>query len=97
MPNTPSAQPALHVCLYTRRVCRSCDTTRAMIEQLRGEWQFSLEIVDVDSDPALSESVGCSVPLVTVNGGNQVAVRIDEDRLRRALQRASERAARATP
>ena len=95
MPHT-APRPVLHVHLYTRRGCRSCDDTLALLGEMRSQWDFTLEEIDVDSDPALSESVGCSVPLVTINGGSRVAVRIDSNRLGRAFQRAHERAARSS-
>lgn len=82
----------LSVKLFTRRGCSACDTTRSLIDGLRGEFDFTLQIIDIDFDPELKSSLGCSIPVVTINGGNRVALRVDEDRLRRALIQAQMRA-----
>lgn len=81
----------LHVRLYTRRGCRACDHVSPMLRELQSEFEFALEFVDIESDPNLSARWGCSIPVVTVDGGNQVAGRVTLDRLRAALSRAQQR------
>ena len=81
----------LKVCLYTRRGCRSCDTIGPMLHDLRAEFDFELTVVDIALDPELQARFGCSIPVVTVDGGNRVAARITPERLRQAIQRARQR------
>ena len=78
--------------LYTRRGCHLCDHTRADLEALRGEFSFTLQTIDIDSDEELSARFGCSIPVVTINNGQRVALRIDQTRLRRAFELAQQRA-----
>ncbi len=85
----------LHVCLYTRRGCAACDTVGPLLRELGAEFEFELEMVDIASDPGLKARFGCSVPVVTVDGGNRVAGRVTLDRLRQALARARQRRALA--
>lgn len=82
---------SLSIQFFTRRGCHLCDDTLRMIDLLRGEFDFALQVIDIDSDPALQRDFGCSIPVVTINGGNRVALRINEDRLRRALLQAQSR------
>ena len=81
----------LQVCLYTRRGCRACDTIGPMLHELRSEFSFELETVDIAQDAELASRFGCSIPVVTIDGGNQVAARITPERLRQALARAQQR------
>lgn len=78
----------LEVRLYTRRGCHLCDDVSPLLRDLKTEFDFSLEAVDIDSDPELASRFGCSIPIVTVDSGNQVAGRITIERLRTALSRA---------
>ena len=84
---------SLNVRLYTRRGCHLCDDVHSLIEAVRDEFEFALQIIDIDSDPILQSDFGCSIPVVTINGGNRVALRVNEERLRRALSQAQQREA----
>lgn len=81
----------LQVCLYTRRGCRLCDTVSPMLRDLSAEFAFELDVVDIALDKELEARFGCSIPVVTVDGGNRVAVRITPERLHAALTRAQQR------
>lgn len=39
--------------LYSRSYCHLCDDMLAALHALGGEYRFSVEVVDVDADPAL--------------------------------------------
>ncbi|MDQ3813488.1 MAG: glutaredoxin family protein [Armatimonadota bacterium] len=80
--------PPLHVRLYTHPDCSVCDDVFHLLEDLRSDFEFLLEEVNIDEDPALKERLRCQIPVVTINGGNRVALRVTKDRLRRAFQRA---------
>jgi glutaredoxin len=72
IPMGESADPAppepIAIVVYSRVGCHLCEEAERLVsERCRGE-RFSLEIVDVDSDPALAERYGDVVPVVTVNG-----------------------------
>ncbi len=86
----------LQLCLYTRRGCRLCDTVGPLLRELRSEFEFELQVVDIQSHPELESRFGCSIPVVTLDGGNQVAGRVTLDRVRQALSRAQQRRALKT-
>lgn len=59
-----------------------------MVENLRDDYDFLLEEVNIEEDPALQARMGEQVPVLTVDGGNRVSNPIAEDRVRRAFDRA---------
>ena len=83
-------RPKLYVRLYSRPGCCLCDEAAHMLEQLRAEFHFHLEYINIDGDPVLQQKFCCQIPVITMNGGNRVALRITPERLRRALRRASQ-------
>ena len=60
-----------------------------MLQQLHAEYPFELELINIDDDSILKEKMCCQIPVVTINGGNRVALRITLPRLRRAFERAA--------
>jgi glutaredoxin len=64
----PGGVDSLAVVLYTRQGCHLCDTAWELLEAARVRHGFSLESVDVDSDPALTAEYGMDVPVVVING-----------------------------
>src|SRR5262249_37824910 len=57
-----------HIVLYTRQGCHLCELAKQQLETTRHRRPFSLEAVDVDSQPELAARYGSLVPVVTVNG-----------------------------
>ena len=78
----------LHVRLYSRPGCHLCEDTLLLVETLRKDFDFLLEEINIDEDPALKERLGQSIPVITVDGGNRVAGSISEEKLRRAFSKA---------
>jgi len=84
------------VVLYGRPGCCLCDRAGELLESLRADrasdsFVFTLQKVDIDADPNLSHKWRCHIPVVTIDGGNRVALRVTEARLRRAFARAQQR------
>ncbi len=75
----------LHVRLYSRPDCHLCEDALANIETLRSDYDFLLEEINIDEDPALIERLGHQIPVVTVDGGKKIATPVSEERLRRAF------------
>jgi glutaredoxin len=66
------------VTLYTRRGCHLCDDAKAALDRVHARMPFTLEVVDVDGDPALAEAYGLEVPVVLVDGRKHAKYRLDE-------------------
>jgi len=54
--------------VYTRASCGCCDKALAVLRSFQYSNSFTIETVDVDSDPALAAAHGGSVPVVALNG-----------------------------
>ena len=62
----------VHFILYSRSYCHLCDDMLAALENLRAEFDFSVEVIDVDADAALVERYDELVPvLVGQRAGQQ--------------------------
>lgn len=78
----------LHVRLYSRPGCHLCEDALGIIETLRDKYEFLLEEINIDEDPALKERLGSQIPVVTVDGGNKIAGNVTLERLQRAFDKA---------
>ena len=67
-PASPAAAPSHAVVVYTRAGCGCCHKALEVLEPLREQLGFTLETIDVDSDPALAAAHGNDVPVVLVDG-----------------------------
>lgn len=52
--------------LYGRKWCHLCDDMLAALEAMRPAWDFSVTVVDVDSDPALEAKYDEIVPVLAL-------------------------------
>ncbi len=80
------------VTLYTRIGCHLCDDAKEVLESVRREKPFELDVVDVDTDPALVELYTYEVPVITIEGRKAFKYRVDAAALRAKLDRAEESA-----
>ncbi len=71
---------------YTRPTCSLCDRAYSVLERLAGEGLLTIERIDIQSSPALTERFGHTIPVVELSSGEIFQGRISEFRLRRALQ-----------
>jgi hypothetical protein len=59
------AAPARQILsVYSRRHCHLCEEMIAGLQELQARFAFDVEVVDVDSDPLLSERYGVHVPVL---------------------------------
>ncbi len=72
--------------LYTRVGCHLCEVMKAQIEALAGRYAFTLELVDIDRDPALRVEYNWEVPVLLVDGQKIAKYRLDEAMLIRRLE-----------
>ena len=73
------------VTIYSRRNCHLCADAEATVRELRGEIQFDLEVIDIDSDQSLVSQFGEEVPVTFVDGKRHDFFRVDRERLKNAL------------
>jgi hypothetical protein len=73
------------VVLYGKPECHLCDEMKAVVDEVGREIAFTLEVVDVNGDPALLERYGHEVPVLAIDGRKAFKVRVDARALRRRL------------
>jgi glutaredoxin len=80
------ALPDARVVMVGRVGCHLCDEARAVIARVVAETGDSFAEVDIDADPQLARYTE-EVPVTFVDGRQHDYWRVDEGRLRAALQR----------
>jgi thiol-disulfide isomerase/thioredoxin len=55
---------AVQLTLYSRSYCHLCEQMRDALQPLRERYRFTLEVVDVDADPALVAQYDELVPVL---------------------------------
>ncbi|WP_220807243.1 glutaredoxin family protein [Noviherbaspirillum aridicola] len=85
--------PVTHFTLYGRSYCHLCDDMLEALQSLSGEYPFTVDIIDVDSDEALVAQFDELVPVLFGRRGDGEAVQIchyflDESKTRAFLSAA---------
>jgi glutaredoxin len=75
------------VTVYSRQGCHLCENAENILEQLRDELTFSLEILYIDDRPDLEKLYGTEVPVIHINGEHHDFYKIDEERFRTSLEK----------
>ncbi|MFO0606811.1 MAG: glutaredoxin family protein [Polyangiales bacterium] len=75
------------VTLYTRVGCHLCDDAKEVLEAVRADDPFALEVVDIDGDPALRALYTDEVPVIAVAGRKAFKYRVTPEALRERLAR----------
>ena len=78
---------AARLVLYSRRYCHLCDEMLASLRARGSGRALSLEIVDVDADPALEARFGEHVPVLMDGEIELSRHRLDTERVRAYLGR----------
>ena len=73
--------------LYSRNYCHLCQDMLIALEALRGEFVFSLTVVDVDANPEAEQKFDELVPVLTdANGIELCHYYLDAPKVRAYLQ-----------
>ncbi|HEV7171855.1 glutaredoxin family protein [Pedococcus sp.] len=82
---TPSPQPP-RVTLIAKPGCHLCDEARAVIERVTADLGVRWHELSIEDDRALAEQYWEQVPVTLVDGRQHDYWRVDEARLRKALE-----------
>ena len=77
---------AHEVTVMGRDGCHLCEVAEAEVARICGELGVAWTAEDVDTDPEWRAEYGDRVPVILVDGAEHGYWRVEEDRLRRALQ-----------
>jgi glutaredoxin len=56
------------ITLFTRNRCPLCDKAKATLLELKEEWEFQLEEIDIEASDQLTERYGLMIPVVHIDG-----------------------------
>jgi len=73
--------------LYGKAGCHLCDEAREAIATVRSERDFELEEVDVSLDPVLHRRYGERIPVVAIDGNDELELIVDAAAVRELLDR----------
>jgi glutaredoxin len=74
-----------HVIIYSRPGCHLCDEAKQAIENAHCDDEYTLEEIDIESDPELLRRYRYDIPVVTINGEEAFRHRVTADEFRRRL------------
>ena len=83
---SPSAKA--HVVIYTRPGCHLCDEAKQAIEAAHCVDEYTLEEINIESDPGLLSSYRYDIPVITINGAEAFRHRLTGDEFREKLHNA---------
>ena len=75
----------LGLTLYSRSYCHLCEEMLAALADLRSEFGFALEVVDVDTDPVLAQRFDTLVPVLMHADTELCHYRLDSGKVRAYL------------
>jgi glutaredoxin len=75
------------VTLYGKAGCHLCDEARVEVAAVQAERGFELEEVDVALDPALHARYGERIPVVAIDGRDELELVVDAASLRERLDK----------
>ena len=75
------------VTVYSRHGCHLCEDAVNILEGLRTELDFELEIIYIDGNPELEKLYGEQVPVTLIGGEHHDFWRVDPVRFKSSLER----------
>ena len=78
--------PQTVITFYTRKRCPLCEKAKELILELKEEWDFSFEEIDIDESDELTEQYGIMIPVVHINGEEVAFGIINKMDIRNRLQ-----------
>lgn len=75
------------ITLYSREKCHLCEDAKTVISDLRSEFDFTLQEVDIDTEDRLTELYGLMIPVVVIDGEEVQYGQVDKNVIRKRLQK----------
>ena len=74
------------VVIYSKSGCHLCDEAKAAIQAAGCEGQYTLEEVNIESDPELLRRYRFEIPVITLDGVEAFRHRLSSEEFREALR-----------
>ena len=79
----------MKVVIYSRPGCHLCDEAKAAIQEADCPSQFTLEEVNIESDPGLLQRYRYDIPVITIDGVEAFRHRVDSAEFAKEMLRRS--------
>lgn len=83
MYSSPNAKP--HVIIYSRPNCHLCDEAKRAIQDAGCPEDYTLEEINIESDPELLRLYRFDIPVITIDGVEAFRHRLDSQEFKRRL------------
>jgi glutaredoxin len=74
------------ITIYSRHGCHLCDDAENVLESLREELNFEIEVIDIDKDSELVKLYSDQVPVIHIDGLHHDFYKVDPLRFRSSLE-----------
>ena len=75
------------ITVFSRHGCHLCDDAQNILESLREELNFEIEVIDIDRDPELNKLYSDQVPVIHIDGLHHDFYKVDPLRFRSSLEK----------
>ena len=79
------------VTIYSRLGCHLCDDAEKVLESLREELNFEIEVINIDIDPELIKLYSDQVPVIHIDGIHHDFYKVDPLRFKSSLEKHRQR------
>ena len=76
-----------HVIIYSRPGCHLCDEAKQTIEAAGCQNEYTLEEINIESDPELLRHYRYDIPVITINGVEAFRHRLTAEAFRERLRK----------
>ena len=80
----PSSAKA-QVIIYSRPGCHLCDEAKQAVEAAQCAEEYTLDEINIESDPALLKRYQFEIPVITINGIEAFRYRLTSEAFRKKL------------
>ena len=79
------------VTIYSRQGCHLCDDAKNVLESLREELNFEIEVINIDENAELIKLYSDQVPVIHIDGIHHDFYKVDPTRFRSSLEKHRQR------
>jgi glutaredoxin len=79
------------VTIYSRLGCHLCDDAEKVLESLREELNFEIEVINIDEDAELVKLYSDQVPVIHIDGIHHDFYKVDSLRFKSSLEKHRQR------
>ena len=79
------------VTIYSRYGCHLCDDAFNILESMREELNFEIDLINIDEDAELVKLYSDHVPVIHINGEHHDFYKVDPVRFRSSLEKHRQR------